>query len=157
MSQNLMDLELSADALAQIDAALATLEAGLAPLRGLDPDARRWLAKMGDKSEAFCRQTLAVLTANPQIVPPNLDLAEARADLAALDLLRPRLHQLQQLAERLDDTTLALGSDVITVALEGYGLLKVSGKNEGLRTARRDLSARFKAQGRTTEAPSPAQ
>ena len=45
--------------------------------------------------------------------------------------------------ERADDTGMALGSDIIGVALEGYGLLKVSGKGEGLKTARRELSARF--------------
>jgi hypothetical protein len=34
---------------------------------------------MGDKSEAFCRQTLNVLAQNPQILPPNYDLAKRRA------------------------------------------------------------------------------
>lgn len=58
---------------------------------------------MGDKSETFCRQTLALLAANPQMVPPNLG-AKAQADLVALDALRPRLIQLRQLLERGDDT-----------------------------------------------------
>lgn len=151
--QNLISLKPSAQDIADFDAALATLQRVLGPMIALQPQQRRDLLKMGDKSETFCRQTLAVLTANPQIVPPNLDLAEANADLAALDVLRPRLTQLQQLCERLDDTVLALGSDVIGVALEGYGLLKVSGKNEALKAARKDLSARFAKQARTTEAP----
>lgn len=154
--QNLVSLHLSEQDIADLDTAIATLQRVLAPMLALQPQQRRDLLKMGDKSEAFCRQTLAVLTANPQIVPPNLDLAEARADLAALDLLRPRLHQLQQLAERLDDTTLALGSDVITVALEGYGLLKVSGKNEALKAARKALSSRFAKAPRNTEAETAA-
>ena len=117
----------------------------------LQPAQRRDLYKMGDKSEVFCRQTLSVLAANPQIIPPNLNLAEAQADLSALDLLRPRLQQLEQLVERADDTALALGSDIITVALEGYGLLKVSGKSEALKGARRDLSARFAKGARAAE------
>ena len=141
--QNLISLNLPAQDLADIDNALATLRRCFAPMIALQPAQRRELYKMGDKSETFCRQTLAVLAANPQIVPPSLDLAEAQADLAALDQLRPRLMQLQQLVERADDTCLALGSDVITVALEGYGLLKVSGKSEALKGARKELSARF--------------
>ncbi|WP_291992836.1 hypothetical protein [Candidatus Accumulibacter sp. ACC003] len=44
---------------------------------------------MGDKSEAFCQQTLMVLAQNKPIIPPELDLAEAERDLYKLDLLRP--------------------------------------------------------------------
>ena len=149
--QNLVSLTLSAQDLADIDAALATLRRVFTPMIALQPDQRRELYKMGDKSEAFCRQTLSVLAANPQIVPPNLGLAEAQADLAALDALRPRLLQLQQLGERAADTETALGSDIISVALEGYGLLKVSGKGEALKGARQALSARFAKSRRTAE------
>jgi hypothetical protein len=141
--QNLVSLNLTAQDLADVDAAIATLRRVFAQMIALQPTQRRDLYKMGDKSEVFCRQTLQVLAANPQIIPPSLNLAEAQADLAALDQLRPRLQQLEQLVERADDTAIALGSDIITVALEGYGLLKVSGKNEALKTARKDLSARF--------------
>ena len=149
--QNLVSLNLSAQDLADIDAALATLRRVFTPMIALQPTQRRDLYKMGDKSEAFCRQTLGVLGANPQIIPPSLNLAEAQADLAALDQLRPRLMQLEQLVERVDDTALALGSDIITVALEGYGLLKVSGKSEALKGARKDLSARFAKGSRVVE------
>jgi hypothetical protein len=98
---------------------------------------------MGQKSEVFCRQAISVLAQNPQIVPPSLQLRDAQADLLALDRLRPVLDRLQKLAERGSDTEIALGSDVMDVALEGYGLLKVSGKNQGLDGLCRELSARW--------------
>jgi putative N-acetylmannosamine-6-phosphate epimerase len=85
------------------------------------------------------------------MVPPNLGLSEAQADIAALDALRPRVQQLQQLVERAEDTETALGSDIIAVALEGYGLLKVSGKGEALKGARQALSARFAKSRRAAE------
>ena len=151
--QNLISLNLSAQDLADVDAAISTLRRVFTPMIALRPEQRRELYKMGDKSEAFCRQTLSVLAANPQIVPPYLGLAEAQADLVALDALRPRLLQLQQLVERAEDTDTALGSDIIAVALEGYGLLKVSGKGEALKGARRDLSARFAKASRVVEEP----
>jgi len=141
--QNLISMNLSATDLQDVDAALETLRRVFAPMIALETQQRRELFKMGDKSEAFCRQTLAVLAANPQIVPPNLGLAEAQSDLAALDALRPRVLQLQQLAERADDSMLALGSDLMSVSLEGYALLKVSGRSEALKGARNALSARF--------------
>lgn len=59
---------------------------------------------------------------------------------------------LTPVSERLDDTELALGSDIMGVALEGYALLKVAGKGEALKSARRELSARFDRKSRPKEA-----
>jgi hypothetical protein len=47
---------------------------------------------------------------------------------------------------------MALGSDIMSTALEGYSLLKVSGKNQGLDGLRKELSARFVKSARATEA-----
>ena len=89
---------------------------------------------------------------NPQILPPAFSLPDTEGDLRAFDQLRPRLARLTRLTDRADDTSIALGSDLMTAALEGYALLKVSGKNQGLETLRRDLSARFrKSSGADTE------
>lgn len=149
--QNLVSIKASPTDLEALDRALATIEAALSHGVALTTQQRRDLTKMGDKSEAFCRQTLMLLSNNPQVVPPNLGLAEAVADLAALDALRPRLDKLRQLAERGGDTELALGSDVMGVALEGYALLKVAGKGEALKGARRELAARFARQAARAE------
>jgi hypothetical protein len=92
-----------------------------------------------------------VLGQNPEIVPPSLGLAEAQADLRALDQLRPLLARMQRLVERMADSEMALGSDAMTVALEGYGLLKLSGRNKGLEGVSEALSARF-ARSRKAEA-----
>jgi len=143
MSQNLISLTISDADYTEIDTALSTLEAKLAGLIDLSSDERRSLSKMGDKSEAFCRQTLTVLTQNPQLVPASLDLAEAGRDLAALDALRSRTTRLRQLLGRAEDTETALGSDVMSASLEGYALLKVLGKGSGLEALRKGMSARF--------------
>lgn len=156
MTQNLMSLALSADDLEAIDAALSALEARLTGLVALQPDDRRGLTKMGDKSEAFCRQTLTVLAQNPQVIPPSFDLVEARSDLAAVDVLRPRLARLRRLTERAEDSEMALGSDVMIASLEGYALLKVSGRNQGLEGLRQSLSARFGKTARRAEPPAAA-
>lgn len=143
MSQNLISLDLSEAELADIDAALGMLEARLGGLIDLSATERRSLPKMGDKSEAFCRQTLSLLVQNPQLVPSGLGLEDAQRDLAALDVLRRRTHRLRQLLGRADDSEIALGSDVMRVALEGYALLKLMGKGSGLETLRQDIGARF--------------
>ena len=151
MSQNNVSLELSNEQLSQAAQAITTLEQAFAGLVSLAPADRRRLVKMGQKSEVFCRQTLRVLAQNPQIVPPGLALAEAQADLLALDQLAPLLDRVQRLAERGRDTELALGADVMDAALEGYALLKVSGKQQGLDGLRKELSSRW-ARSRSAEA-----
>ena len=151
VSQNRLSLTLSQAQLSAIDDALSALEAQLSGLTSLSADERRGLMKMGSKSEAFCRQTLGLLAQNPQIVPPSVHLAEGLADLAALDQLRPRMIRLQRLLERAEDSETALGSDVMMLALEGYALLKVSGRNQGLDGLRRDLGTRFAKSARGEE------
>lgn len=143
MSQNLISLTYSAEQLQVIDQLLENLEQALAGFVALDGSERRGISRMGSKSEQFCRQTLSVLSENAQIVPGSMPLAEAQADLATLDQLRPRLVRLKALYEMGEDTETALGSDVMAFCLEGYALLKVSGKNQGLEDMRRELSGRF--------------
>lgn len=143
MQQNLISLSLSDDDINQIDQALGTLEQRLSGLVALTNDERRSLTKMGDKSEAFCRQTLAVLSQNPDLLPPRFSLAEAQRDLAAIDVLRPRLARMRRLMERAEDSDTALGSDVMTAALEGYALLRVSGSGSGLDALRTAIGSRF--------------
>ena len=143
MALDRITLTLPTAKLTAIDNALVALETALTELVALEPEDRKRLPKMGDKSEAFCRQTLTVMAQNPQIVNPSLGLPAAQADLAALDVLRPRRQRVQAMLERMQDTETLLGSDVMAAALEAYGLLKVSGKSQGLSALRAGLSARF--------------
>lgn len=143
MSQNLVSLHLSAAEIAAIEAALTTLENAFKLFIELSADEKRGLAHMGDKSEAFCRQTLIVLAQNQQMLPPSFDLAEAENDLTSLDQLRPLIARLRQLMAKADDTETALGSDILCAALEGYALAKVFGKGAGLEALRGAMSARY--------------
>ncbi|MCX5511538.1 hypothetical protein, partial [Pseudomonas sp. BJa3] len=86
----------------------------LGGLVALDAVKRRRLHKMGDRSEAFCRLAVDVLTSNPQILPPTFDLAALQRDVAALDALRARTVQLMRLYQRMLDTEMALGSDIMS-------------------------------------------
>lgn len=158
MSQNVISLVLSQDEWAQVDAALSTLESKLAGMPSLTPLQRSRLVKMGDKSEAFCRQAVDLMGEHPDLLPAKLDLAEVRRDLATHDALRPRLMRLERLFEKASDTDIALGSDVMDAALEGYAFLKIAGKGEGLESLKRTLSARFNRSpaAATTPVPEPA-
>jgi len=152
MSQNLIDLNLSSDSLAQMDAALTTLESELSQLRGLDARTRRHLTKMGEKSEAFCREAVTAFGEHADVLPRNFDVAAYRRDLDALDALRPRRQRVARLQELMEHAEVALGSDLMTASLEGYAVLKLSGKDMGLDSLRQSLSARFrKPRSKATE------
>ena len=61
---------------------------------------------------------------------------------------------MQRLAERATDTEIALGSDVMRCALDGYALLKVAGRNQGLEGLRKELGSRFIKSARQAETQS---
>ena len=152
MTQATVSLSFTDVQLAAIDAAITELETQFAGLVGLTPDQRRALTKMGNKSEAFCRQTMSLLGQNPQLVPASVPLADSQHLLEALDELRPRMQRLQRLGERLVDTDTAVGSAVMQTALQGYALLKVTGRNQGLEGLRESVGERFARKPRTPEA-----
>lgn len=156
MSQNLIALTLTDAQLTAADAALTALEGAFTGLVALNGDERIGLNRMGTKSEQFCRQTLNILGQNPQVIPASVKVADAQADLIALDRLRPRLQRLQKLVERAQDSEVALGSDVMSLSLEGYALLKVAGKNQGLEALRKDLGSRFSKTRAAAPAPAAA-
>ena len=148
MSQNLIQLTLTAEDYAAIDGALTTLETRLASLIDLSVEERRGLVRMGEKSEAFCRQTLLAMDENRSFIPASVGLDDAQADLEQLDALRRRTLRLQRLTGRCEDTTTALGSDVMSTSLEGYSLLKMLGKGSGLAPLRETIASRFSRRGR---------
>jgi hypothetical protein len=76
MPQNLVSLDISADDLAAMDQAIATLETLTKPFITLSADDKSGLVKMGDKSVAFCQQTALVLAQNKEILPPTFDYEE---------------------------------------------------------------------------------
>ena len=156
MPQNLISLTLTEADHAAIADALSTLESKLSGLISLSADERRSLNKMGEKSETFCRRTLVAMSENPGLIPADVDVAEAQRDMAQFDALRPHIARLTKLLGRAEDSEMALGSDAMVTALEGYALLKVLGKGSGLDALRRDMSVRFTRKARATESPAQA-
>ncbi|CAH0354235.1 hypothetical protein [Aquabacterium sp. CECT 9606] len=156
MPQNLISLTLTAADHVAIADALSTLESKLSGLISLSTDERRSLNKMGEKSETFCRRTLVAMSDNAGLIPTDVDVAEAQRDLAQLDALRPHIARLTKLLGRAEDSEMALGSDVMVTALEGYALLKVLGKGSGLDALRKDMSVRFMRKTRATESTAEA-
>jgi hypothetical protein len=158
MTQNLITLDISDADWTDIDAALLVLETKLAPkLLDLTIEQRSELMKMGDKSEAFCRQALITGRQNVASLPAQTvtDLTAEEGDLAAVDKLRPRLARLTALKEKTADTEMALGSDIMVFCLFLYGVLKAIGQGAGLDELRAQMKARFVGRPKKTTTPTP--
>ena len=155
MSQNLATNHFDEAQWGTVDQAMTALEQMWAPvLVALNGTAhRRSLAKMGDGSEAFCRKAHDAMRENADLLPRNLDVAEMGRDLVSHDALNTRLVRLTRLLEKVRDTDMALGSDVMVAALGGYAFLKLSGKGEGLDAVSRDLGKRFEGNGPRSGTP----
>jgi len=152
MTQNIVSLNLTDAQFEAVDAALSQLESQLAGLIALPSLQKQSMRKMGEKSEAFCRQAMRLLEQSPELMPANVVAARPVEDLAMIDKLRPRVLRLARLTERATDTDMALGSDVMTASLQVYGQLKLTGHGEGLQALRRDLGQRFARSPRATAA-----
>lgn len=149
MSQNIAAVHFDDTQWAALDQAFDALEQAWTPiLVGLDgPAARRKLMKMGDGSEAFCRKALDAMRENHELLPRNMDVDEMARDMADHDRLNTRLARLHRLAERVRDTDIALGSDVMVAALLGYQFLRLAGKGQGLDGTSKDMGKRFADNG----------
>jgi len=156
MSQNLSSYSMSAELAMEIGRLLSQIEDQMTGLTPLEPARRRGIVRMGGKSEQFCRQALNVMLQNPQMLPSSVLLADAVSDLQTVDRLRPLLARLTRLMERMRDTEIALGSDVMDCALQGYKLLGVAGRNQGLQALRRGLSGRFARGSRAADDTPPS-
>ena len=144
MEQNLVAAHPTAEHWAELDAAIAKMQELLQPmLVAMTPAAKKSLVKMGDGSEAFCRKALEVMEENAALIPHGFDLAEMRQDLATHDALYARVLKLTQLLEQARNAEMALGSDVMVSALEGYAVLKAVGKGDGVEALKKLLGRRF--------------
>ena len=119
----------------------------------LNATARRRVVKMGDGSEAFCRQAADAAAENLGVMPRNFDLEEMRRDLASHDAVNARMVRITQLQEQMRNTEMALGSDAMVAALEAYSYLKNAGEGEGVEQLRRMLGRRFEDNGPKASAP----
>lgn len=142
-TENMVNLSLNETQLANVDAALTALENELSGLIALNPTVKRRMRKMGKKGESFSRQALQVISQKPEMIPANIPVRDALEDLRQLDQLRPRLARLTLLCQRGDDTDAALGNDIMLVALQAYGLMKLTGAKQGMAPLRRELSGTF--------------
>ena len=127
-------------------------------LRGLvtlDPELQRKYQRMGSKRQGHARDVIRLLQENPEMVPPGLDIAGAKADLEALDRLERIDDAIQALAKQTRDTRIALGIDIMGVASVGYTMSKAFGDQLGLGDLLKKFGLRFSGGRKPKAKPEP--
>ncbi len=143
ISATLSDADIQA-----VRASIQAIESKLPFLVSLTPKERQKLVKMGEKSVAFVQQCLQIVKDNPALMPPTFNVQEFERDVNLAEKLLSVLMLLQNLCAKLDDTTLAVGSEAMAKSLEVYAQVKLTAKrNANLKASFEQLSTRYKSIG----------
>ncbi len=156
---NRLAVILTAEQIAGIDTAVASVETATPFLVNLSPTERRKLLKLGPKSEAFVRHAMEAGNQNQDIVPSSLDLGEMNRDKAVRDALLSIGQRLDLLQAKVRDTSMLAGSDLMGASMVIYRALLANGRASGLDELLSRLQARWDRPSRTpvppTEPPAP--
>lgn len=147
MSQkNQISFKISETDLTEIKASIANLQEKLLPhLAFLSPEERQDMLKMGDKTIGFVQKSLEYCQSNPDLVPPYIDVAELKVDVAAIETLRSLFQPISQMYDGLSDTMALSGSESFATCLMFYGGVKNAKRQDvpKAETIYNDLSVRF--------------
>ena len=149
-TQNLVSATLDPATKTTILTTLATLKNQLDFKVSLTPDEIRGLPKAGESLSPLIDKAAAVIANHPQILPRAFNEAEFKRDYQLQNDLLPIVGQINELAEIVNNTLLAIKSDLFTASLEVYSAAthqadKVAGLNETVA----DMKVHFKRTRKT--------
>jgi len=145
MAQNLISATLSVSDAALVQQSLTTVKDKLPFLSVLQAADISSLFKLGNAYLPFIDKIHEVVITHPEILPGIFDKEEFLRDYDLFMTLRPILNQINELAEGVQKTYTALGSDTLVAALEVYSAVKQSkDKVPGLSVMNDELAVYFK-------------
>jgi hypothetical protein len=145
MAQNLISATLSADEAAVIQQSLIDVKSRLNFLLSLQTDDIVSLFKVGNAYLPFIEKAYQTMVAHPEILPGVFDQGEFTQDYNLLNTLRPIYNQVNELAESIQKTFTAVGSDAMVASLEIYSAVKQNkDKVPGLAATANEMAVFFK-------------
>ena len=149
MSYQNISESISFESLKAIKEAINVITTNLPFLIALSAEERRALTKLGPKSVDFVRDCKTVANNYPQILPSGFNVAELDKDSLLFEQLSEIKMLLNSFNEKLNDTTMAVGSEAMKASLTTYDYVKTAAKSEpGLKSVADQLQQRFKGQGK---------
>lgn len=144
--ENIVNVRISDEDKAAVEAAIATLEDKLGPyLIALTPDQRRKFPKVKNKTLPFVQKVTDYIRFAPEFIPNFMKIEEFTTDFDAYQLLQNMQRRMQQLVSGLDVTILLSGSEAYKAALSYYNAVKQAAKMNvsNAREIQEELSKRF--------------
>ena len=154
MAQNLVSAALSAEDAAAIQKSLTDAKAKLSFLLSLQTEDIATLFKVGNAYLPFIEKAYQTVIAHPEILPAVFDKDEFLKDYNLLIALRPIFNQINELAESIQKTFMAVGSDAMVASLEIYSAVKQNkDKVPGLAVTADEMAVFFKKTKAKAAAP----
>mgnify|MGYP001810422100 CR=1 FL=1 len=154
MSQNLISASLPAEDAADVQQNLAAAKAKLGFLLSLQTEDVVTLFKVGNAYLPFIDKAYQTMVAHPEIIPPVFNQEEFIQDYNLLSTLRPIFTQINELAESIQKTFTAVGSDALVASLEIYSTVKQNkDKVPGLASTADEMAVFFKKSKAKTTTP----
>ena len=153
--ENRISATIEQQALANILTAIEDIEKNLPLLINLTSGERQGLAKMGDKTLAFVNKAFEYAKQNSSVVPGFLDMDEFDKDVSLVASLNKVTKPLNQLNEKINDTSMLAGSEAYAAALVFYNAAKSAAKAgvPGMKSVCEDLQVRFPGRSRVVNPP----
>ena len=143
---NEISFKLTEEEITQLDQAVETITKVLgSKLATLDPERRKELLSMGDKTVAFVEKSFEYADMYTKYLPEYIDLPESKIDFVAVKTLRKYFAPIETITNGIDDTMRLSGSEAFGSALMIYKSLKAAAKLNlpGAQEAVNDLKNRF--------------
>jgi len=145
MAQNLISATLTATEAAEVLQILATVKSKMPYLSTLQKTDVSGLFKVGNAYLPFIDKIYQVVTTHPEILPTIFDREEFIRDYELFNSIRPILNQINELAEGIQKTFIAVGSDTLVASLDVYAAVKLNkDKVAGLSVMNDELAMFFK-------------
>jgi len=145
MAQNLISATLSAAEAAEVLQSLTDVKTKMPFLSTLQKTDVSSLFKVGNAYLPFIDKIHQVVITHPEILPGIFDKEEFLRDYELFNTLRPIFNQINELAEGIQKTFTAVGSDTLVAALEVYASVKQNkDKVAGLSVMNDEMAVFFK-------------
>lgn len=145
MAQNLISASLSAEDAATVQQNFMAAKDKLGFLLSLQTEDVITLFKAGNAYLPFIDLAYQAMKAHPEIIPAVFDKDEFERDYTLLSALRPIFNQINELAEGIQKTFMAVGSDSLVASLDVYDFVKQNkDKVPGLAATAEQMGVFFK-------------
>lgn len=151
-NKNKISATLSAAERDEIIAKIAEIKTKLPFLLNLTTAERSQFRKMGNKGVAYVADCMRAGKAFPSILPPSIDIAELERDINLHSYLSEIAVTFRSLAEGIEDTIMAAGSDAMNNSDDIYAYLKrAAGSDDNIKTHLNQMGTHYKRKTKKTE------